>query len=506
MTTFILNKQTISVELPAGIVVLDFLRDQQKLTGTKEGCREGDCGACTVLIGETGKTVGKSHDLQPQSAVQLKYNPVNSCLLPLGELAGKHLVTIEGLNSQQLSPIQQSFMAENAAQCGFCTPGFVISLTGYLLNCQQLNFDAAITAVDSNICRCTGYVAIKRAIRQILQELDKSWPATGDILDRINFLIKKNILPAYFAEIPIRLKSVQQASASQQLISESENSSSQMGDTPPVLVAGGTDLFVQNPDSLSQRKLRFISRSNLSKGIKIEGDFCQIGAGTTVAEIKNSKTLSARRPLAKVSQYFNQFASTAIRNRATLGGNLVNASPIGDLTIFFLALNSQICLSNSQNDGLPFSRIVPLPDFYQSYKNVDLQPDEIVDYLKFQVPKQNARFNFEKVSKRRHLDIASVNSAMLIQVDPADMIEEIHLSAGGVSAIPLYLTETVTFLTGKTLTAKNIKAALEIINSEISPITDIRGSAEYKRLLLRQLIISHFITLFPERFNLELLS
>lgn len=185
---FLLNDRTVCTSQPPGVTVLDYLRSLERLTGTKEGCREGGCGACTVLLGE----------LQGENLV---YKPVLSCLLPLGEISGKHLVTIEGLNREQLSPIQQTLVDWGATQCGFCTPGIVMSLTGYLLATEtDIDEEGIKTALSNNLCRCTGYAAIKRAGSALVQSL-----GNGEICN-LETWIAKGIIPQYFCDIPSRLR------------------------------------------------------------------------------------------------------------------------------------------------------------------------------------------------------------------------------------------------------------------------------------------------------------
>jgi len=171
---------------------------------------------------------------------------------------------------------------------------------------------------------------------------------------------------------------------------------------------------------------------------------------------------------------------------ATMAGNLVNASPIGDMSIFFLALDSELVLN--KNGAI---RTVKLNNFYKAYKLIDKGADEIIEKIIF-TPPQNTHFNFEKVSKRTHLDIASVNSACQMQLNDEGVVDNIHLSAGGVAPFPKYLVETCSFLKGKKMNTENLKAAIEIMNAEIAPISDARGAKEYKRLLLRQLFLAHF--------------
>ncbi len=191
-------------------------------------------------------------------------------------------------------------------------------------------------------------------------------------------------------------------------------------------------------------------------------------------------------------------SSEQIRNMASLGGNFVNASPIGDMTIFFLALNSNITIINPEGN----ERQIPLNQFYKGYKTFDLKDDELIKDIQFELPAKHTKFNFEKVSKRTHLDIASVNSAISITVKN-NSIEDAYVSIGGVSAIPKYLFKTSAFLNGKPLHRTTILEANEILQSEISPISDVRGSSDYKRLLARQLFFAHFTALFSNQFSLN---
>jgi len=182
----------------------------------------------------------------------------------------------------------------------------------------------------------------------------------------------------------------------------------------------------------------------------------------------------------------------------TLGGNFVNASPIGDMTIFFLALNTSLTILTESNE----ERQLPMNEFYQGYKTYDLKKGEILKSVSFKIPQPNDFYNFEKVCKRTHLDIASVNAASKITVEN-EVVKQAHFSIGGVAAIPKYLFETSKFLIGKTINSENIKLTAEVLQSEISPISDVRGAAEYKRLLARQLFFAHFLSLFPEKIQLQ---
>lgn len=464
---FILNNKTIDLHDNPAMTLLDFIRNDEGLKGTKEGCREGDCGACTVLVGEIKEN-------------KLKYKSINSCLFPIGNANGKHVVTIEGLNSTNntLTPIQDEFNNEGATQCGFCTPGFVNSLTGYVIENNELKIKEAENALAGNICRCTGYASIKRTTENVITKIN-NLNIHGS--ERIQSLVAENILPDYFLSIEKRLKELQ-------------NSSSKNNITNKVLIGGGTDLFVQNAESQLSNEILFLNSIQLDE-IKTNGNFCHIGSGVTIEKLKSSTIIQKNFP--SLQNQLNLFASLPIRNSATVGGNIVNASPIGDSTSIFLALNSDLIINK-----LGTKRKIKIDSFYKGYKNIDLESNEFVEEIIFELPKPETKFNFEKVSKRTYLDIASVNSAIKIEVK-TNRIKSIYLSAGGVSPIPLLLNETAAYLKDKMISSELIISALEIVQSEISPISDIRGSEEYRRLLLNQLIKAHFIKLFPELINVE---
>lgn len=475
MVNFILNDKDISTDVFEGTSLLDFLRHHQRLVGTKAGCREGDCGACLILVGEW-----KGH--------LITYQPANSCLLSLGQVNGKHVITIEGLNQTDLTPIQQALLTEGATQCGYCTPGIVLAITGLFFNSSHFDSAQQLAAVDGNLCRCTGYQAIKRALIRVCQQLLSTASSLNHSkIERIAWLVEKKIVPAYCLEIPQRLQKYQLPS--KPITTEMTSVGT--------FIAGGTDLWTQPMDPSSQLPLIYLSPDKSLKGIGIEKNRCHIGAATTVEEIKNSPIIQAFFP--KMTAYFKLIAATPIRHQATLGGNIVHASPIGDLTILFLVLETTLHLNSGHTQ-----RTLALKDFFTGYRQVNKQPHEWVESLSFSLPSKHVLVNFEKVSKRTHLDVASVNSAIQIHVEK-DLIQQLHLSAGGVAPIPLYLAKTVNYLSGKKVTATTIRQAVTITQTEITPLSDVRGSAEYKRLLLRQLIYAHFITLFPEQMTLEAL-
>ena len=459
MVRFILNKKEISTDMPPGTLLLDFIRYSEHLKGTKIGCREGDCGACTVLVGEIKD--GK-----------LLYTSATSCLMATGNAQGKHIVTIEGINLQELNVVQKAFAEEGATQCGFCTPGFIVSLTGFCIIDKEPDPDSALKSIDGNICRCTGYKSIERASKKVNDFISQRNKSAA-----LDFAVKNNIIPEYFLNIQQRLSEIQIKSE------EKTNSSTRF-------LGGGTDLYVQQHDTMPTEEIAFLYDRAALKGIIQNGNTCEMGAGSTVTDIAESPIFLNSFP--DLSKYMKLVSSTQIRNMATVGGNFTNASPIGDLTVFFLALNAGLTLTNGTDE-----RNIALNDFYKGYKILDKLPEEIIEKITFELPEKDSLFNFEKVCKRTHLDIASVNSAIHLKMN-RDIISVAYLSAGGVGPIPMRLSKGEEYLKGKSVTPDNIQELIQIVQTEISPISDARGTATYKRFLLSQLIRAHFITMFPQ--------
>jgi xanthine dehydrogenase small subunit len=467
MTRFILNDRLVETDFPSGALVLDHIRYHSRLTGTKVGCREGDCGACTVLVGdfENGRLV---------------YRSMTSCLMILGNANGKHIVTVEGINLpggsqgvKKLSPVQEAMVAANGTQCGFCTTGFVMSLTGFMLNDGLKDYGAAQASIDGNICRCTGYKSIERAV----DALTVQWSGKP-AHDVIPWLVKNNFIPEYFLGIRERLEVLKKNIAKEKLPFVTVSGT--------ILIGGGTDLLVQKPGMVKRSGLHQLSDDPALKTISVDKGYCHIGASVTLTQFVESPQVREQFP--GLDAYVRLISSTPIRNMATMAGNLANASPIGDMSVFFLALDSDLVMNRNGE-----RRTVGLKNFYKGYKEIDRQEGEHLEKIVFPLP-AGRFFNFEKVSKRTHLDIASVNSACLFELEGDDTIKSFHLSAGGVAPFPKYLSQTGSYLCGRKLNGETLEKAVKIMHEEITPISDVRGTSAYKRLLLRQLFFSHFVS------------
>ncbi len=508
MISFFLNDQPVYTAEPVASALLDFVRYHEHLMGTKIGCREGDCGACTVLVGE----------LAPDGQ-RIAYQSMTSCLTPLGNVHGKHVVTVEGINQAggQLTPVQQAIVDYNGAQCGFCTVGFVMSLTGHSLAEKPATEHSTRAAIDGNICRCTGYKSLERAAAALTAELAER-PSTNSV----KWLTDKQFVPAYFAEMPARLAALRAEIAASEVPAASSNGHPSNGsvvstspnghaqrqnghDSSPFphathpLLSGGTDLLVQRLDELREQPVRLLFDHG-RRGIRHEAGAGRVvlGAATTASQLLESEIM--RDLLPRLPDYLKLVSSTPIRNMGTVAGNFVNASPIGDLTILFLALGADVMLA----DAGGATRVVPLAELYLGYKKLAKAADEQVTEISFPAPQAGDFFNFEKVSKRTHLDIASVNTAAWLRLENG-VITAARLSAGGVGPVPLLLRRTSKYLLGRELSAATVAGANEVMQEEISPINDVRGTAAYKRLLLRQLLFAHLLRFAPEMTLVELI-
>ncbi len=443
--------------------LLQVLRNDLGLTGTKEGCREGDCGACAVLIG----TPDGNH---------VAYRPVTSCLVPLGELHGKHLVTIEGLNLERLTPVQQAITDTGATQCGFCTPGIVVSLTGCLMSdAAPATRESLREALGGHLCRCTGYRSLKDSTARIVEAVGSG--------RGVATLVSAGILPDYFREMPERLRAIRDDHVPVKLPEEG------------FVVAGGTDVYVQQGDQIPGAAVEVLNRHPEMMGIERQNGTLRVGALTTFEAFAGDPEV--RRVIPDIKSYMFLIASLQIRHRATLGGNVINASPIGDMTILLLALDATLVLRRGAE-----SRTVPLASFYRGYKEMDRRPDEVLSEILIPASQEGTRINWEKVSKRKCLDIASVNSAARVRTED-DVIADAAVTMGGVAPIPLLLRQTSQFLIGKPVDVGTVKGAMRVMQLELTPISDIRGSASYKRLLARQFMITHFCRMYPERVSAE---
>ncbi|MEO7539335.1 MAG: 2Fe-2S iron-sulfur cluster-binding protein [Pyrinomonadaceae bacterium] len=508
MLKFILNNEAISTEQPLGTTVLDFVRYHKNLKGTKIGCREGDCGACTVLVGEL--TDG-----------EVNYRTMTSCLMPLANASVKHIVTVEGINPSKrgLTPVQQAMVDASGTQCGFCTVGFVMSLTGFCVDKSPKTSEMAVSAIDGNICRCTGYKSIERAAVSICETVANG-SETLALAGGLNTAIELAVVPRYFKDIAQRLYNLSCSNDTDTQTSDHQLTQALL--TRPY-VSGGTDVYVQRPEAMADSEAAHLFYQDDLRGVRDIGEYIEMGASTTVTDLLVSPIMRSIFP--DLYKHLKLISSTPIRNMATLAGNFVNASPIGDMTVWFLSLDAEIDLTGTQaplpatpQSGVEQRRTIPLRDLYLGYKQLSKSENEYISAIRFRKPTGDFHFNFEKVCKRTYLDIATVNTAISLTVkstlaedwvppalresavdEPLKVdytIIDAHVAAGGVAPVPLYLDQTSEYLRGKQITSETIAGATAIMQSEIAPISDVRGTEAYKRLLLRQLFTAHFVEMF----------
>ena len=389
------------------------------------------------------------------------------------------MVTIEGLSAHGSNPLQELLCHYSGTQCGFCTPGFVVSLTGFLLNSPSLSFADASAAIDGNICRCTGYKAIERAIQQLIATYAPRLLAAPS---RIAALVSEGFLPDYFLQVPHKLPSYQAAAHRSPA-------------HPSPLIGGGSDLFVQRPGELRPQELKLLHPGKETRQIAVEPSQVIIPASSSIHDFCEHPQLKKLLPcLDKVKKLF---ASTQIRQQATIAGNIINASPIGDIANFLLALDTTLLLRSTAGD-----RLVAQKELYLGYKTLSLRPEELLFELRFALPTPRTRVSFEKVSRRTHLDIASVTSTMVLTLEGATIVAA-AISAGGVAPFPLRLSHLESWLVGRAASPQTAREAANRVTEEIKPISDVRGSAAYKTLLLSQMILAHFLSCCPETISEE---
>ena len=434
-----INDRVVRTTTPPGTTLLDLLRDGCDLTAAKPGCRTGDCGACMVLIGS------RSAD-EPD----LVYELHNSCLTTVAMAAGSHVITAEGLAATEPGPVQQSLVETGSVQCGFCTPGFVAALTWSLLSGAEPRRAAA-----GNLCRCTGYTGIRRAC-----DLLASYP----IPLPLEALLPESVLRVARALPPLEPEP--------------------FDGHPRRWLAGATDEIPHHRHATSaNRRPTLLRRVPELRRITEYPGGVELGSAVTASQVQGSELVAARWP--GLPEYLEQFGSPAVRASATLGGNLVHASPTADLALPLLAMGASVVVS-----GAVGRREAPLEDFFLAYRKVDLRSGEVLLSVRIPDPPPGSRLHLERVAKRRYDDTASASLAVRLEVNPAGILSDLRIAAGGVAPVPLLLTRTAHALRGTRPEAATIRRAVAVLAAEIAPIDDVRGSAAYKRALLAHLLVA----------------
>ncbi len=460
---FRLNGEPIRLDaVSPNTTLLDWLR-ANGLTGSKEGCAEGDCGACSVAI------------VDLDSRGERTYRAINSCLVPLVLMTGREIVTVEGVANGKLHPVQQAMVNNHGSQCGYCTPGFVMSLfEGYyrkdLKTRTQLDEQLA-----GNLCRCTGYRPINAAAAEAFacRSARRTDSSGGEIdNDRFEAPLKNGRL---------NLGSVRYARNGEKFLRPTSMAElfAFLAEFPEArLIAGATELGLD----ITKRFRRFPALIS----VEAVPELTQIGRAEKEWRVGGAATLTAIQDqlgpeFPALAEMLYLFGSRQIRNRATMGGNLVTASPIGDSAPVLLALDASVVLASAARE-----RSLPLENFFVGYRKTALEPGEVLKTIV--IPRgTNRRTRFYKVSKRREMDISTVAGCFTIELDGKQIVRHARLAYGGVALTPVRARRTEDALVGKKWGAEVLTSILPALEREFTPISDVRGSKSYRQRLISSL-------------------
>jgi len=469
---FILDDKVVTIEFqPNGIspttTVLNYLRSLSNHKGVKEGCAEGDCGACTVVIAELDKND------------KLCYKALNSCLIFLPQIHGKQLITVENLANKEngeiiLHPVQQAMVDTNGSQCGYCTPGFIMSMFVLYKSYENPSREIIEDALTGNLCRCTGYDSIIKAVQKACsnKEDDKFTINEQEVILKLKEL-KKGLLP-------LELKTNSQNFLQPKCFNELFTLWNKYPDA--IIINGSTDIALKQTKKFEHIKnVIDLSAIKELKGFEENENKIIIGAGIDLETLKakTQNKLPAWHDLLKV------FASKQIREVATLGGNIASASPIGDTIPLLIAMNTSLILT-----GKSGKRILEIEDFITAYRKTALKEKEIIESIV--IPKSsNSIIKFYKVSKRKDLDISTVSAGFSLVLNN-NSVKDICLAYGGMAETPKRAKKTESFLIGKSWDMEVIKDAQEILYNEFTPISDARSGIEFRKLAARNLLLKFY--------------
>ena len=449
-------------KLDPNLTVLNYLREVERRTGTKEGCAEGDCGACTVVLG----------DLE---SGRIRYRAVNACILFAPQLGGRQLITVEHLRRPDgsLHPVQQAMVECHGSQCGFCTPGFVMSLFAlYHEDCAPSR-QRILDVLAGNLCRCTGYRPIVEAARRMyeLGEGDQFSARETETIAQLKAFGGGGRLAfahggkRYFA--PRRVDDL--AALCEQFPSA-------------CLLAGGTDVALWvTKQHRDLDTLIYVGEVEELRRLEVTGNHLEIGAAVTYTDAMDA--LGARWP--DFGELIRRLGSVQIRNSGTIGGNVANGSPIGDSMPALIALGAEVVLRKGTR-----RRSLPLEDFYLDYRKTALQPGEFVELIRVPLPQPEQQFRCYKISKRFDQDISALLGAFNIQLAKG-RVADVRIAYGGMAAIPKRATECEQALRGRPWNEATIVRGREALAREFAPISDMRASATY-RLLAAQNLLTKF--------------
>ena len=457
---FLLDGEVIEVrDVDPTRTVLQFLREDLRRKGSKEGCAEGDCGACTVVVAELNRD---------SDGVSLK--AINSCIQFLPTLDGKELITVESLaDGDALHPVQSAMVAAHGSQCGFCTPGFVMSLYALYETNQSPDRQAIDDALAGNLCRCTGYRPIIAAATQMYSAARP--PAT----DRAAALKKIQRKGSLRVEHNGR-KFLAPTNAD-------EFAAALIKNPEATILAGGTDIGL------------WVTKQHRELGTVIyagrAADICDVKVSDTHIDIGGAATLTEAVPVI-VQHYpgfdelFRRFASPPIRNAGTLGGNIANGSPIGDSMAALMVVDTSLVLRCGEVE-----REISLNDFYHDYMVNDLQPGEFISRILIPLPTDNAHVSSQKWSKRFDQDISAISTAFRLVLDDGKATS-FRMACGGLATTVRRATKTEAAITGKVWSSDTVEAACARLAEDFSPISDMRASADIREVAVQNLLRRFF--------------
>ena len=438
MTRFLLDGEIMDVESAATDTVLDYLRGPLRRTGTKEACAEGDCGACTVVVGELN-----GEDVQ--------WRAVNACILFVPMLDGKALKTVESLSQGgKLHPVQRALADNGGSQCGFCTPGFVMSLYARSIGAVGTEGTAVKDVIAGNLCRCTGYGPILEA-----GEANPAEPsddrATADLLRTIAPVRSG---PGWFAP------------------QTADELAALMLDHPQArIVAGATDIGLWVTKHLRDLgTIIFIADIADLKTITEEADGLTLGAGVRYSEAREA--LARLHP--DLGELVRRIGGLQVRNTGTIGGNIANGSPIGDMPPALIALGAELTLRRGDE-----RRTIPLESYFLSYGKQDRQAGEWVESIRIPRPAPGTLIRIAKLSKRFDSDISSLLGAFAIRIEDGT-VAEARIAFGGMAGIPSRAPAAEAALIGQPWSEATIEAATQALAQDYQPLSDLRGSSEYR--------------------------
>ncbi|MBF9042910.1 xanthine dehydrogenase small subunit [Rhodobacterales bacterium HKCCE4037] len=451
---FILNGKNVALESVAATdTVLDYLRIERRLTGTKEGCAEGDCGACTILVGRLRDG-------------NLRYEPVNACIRLLATLDRCHVVTVEYLSGPEgrLHPVQQAMVDHHGSQCGFCTPGFVMSLYALWMEIPHPSDKQIETAIQGNLCRCTGYEPIIKAARA-------ATAAGSPAEDALN--IERQAITDRLAELDDGARVELSKGDSRAILPSSVDDLAQvlLDEPKATLVAGATDVGLWVTKFLRDiSPVVFLGHLDELRRIDVTDDMLELGAGVSYSGSRD--VLCTHFPY--LAEYWDRIAGWQIRTMGTIGGNVANGSPIGDTPPVLIALGAEIVLRKGDT-----RRTMPVEDFFIDYGRQDIAESEFLEALRIPLPSRDTHHAAYKISKRRDEDISSVAAAFAVRVKDGKIFDA-RIAFGGMAATPKRAGAAEAALVGAEFTEAAFRKAAAALPDDFTPLTDWRASSEYR--------------------------